>query len=297
MNKNRELGRISVETEEVSEIEKTQYTSAEYEAANAKDCKVIQTGTEEEKRAAKDRLIRRNVGFIHLIARKFSYLADGIIEYDDIIASASVGMLRAAESFDPAQSAFTTYAFVWMKQKITRDLFQLKSAMYIPAHAQNLFFAAKKKYPTPNPSEFYQLVKDDTEFTDCQKETIFLAGNGVSADSLDRLLNYSEDDETTIGDMRPGEDDTEGDALKAVEGREIREILHNSLSEHEEWVISRRFGFYDGAIWTLEKCGENCPWKDGITKERVRQIETVAMRKLRRAFAKKGYSAKYVANN
>ncbi len=270
----------SVPIENLIIIDKTR------EEANREDCRLIQRGTEEEKKDAKSRLVSRNEGLITTLAKKYAHLADGQVEWDDILICANMGLLRAAETYDPDKAAFATYAGIWIRQCILRDVGRMKQAVYLPAHAQELFVQARRKYPAATPSEFYEAVRADESFTSFQKGTILNAANVYSIDSIDRPIGILEDDETSIGELYAADADVEEDAVNNVESEEMQKLVHNTLNEKEEWVVRRRFGFHDGKVWTLAECSAKYPWQNPITREAIRQIENRSVRKLRVAFTR-----------
>lgn len=261
---------------------------ANYSRANIEDCKIIQTGTPEERSAAKDRLIRRNDGMIKEIANKYNCLSDGVLEYDDIYQNASIGLLRAAETYSPEKSAFSTYAHIWMKQCITRDIYDHKSTVRVPLHAMEEYLRAKRKYPTTSASEFFDSVMADNEYNENQKVMIINAFNVLNLDSLDRSIGEDDDDGMTIGSVQSTGEDVSEEVVATIENERLQETVKAILPEKERWVILHRFGFEDGNIWTLEQCGNNYPWGK-VSKERIRQIEVKAIRRLRARLRLRGF--------
>lgn len=249
---------------------------------NLIDCRIIQGGgTSEEIKAASERLIKRNDGLIKKLVFKYNPLCTGIVEQDDIYISACLGLLRAARTYDPETAEFSTYATIWMKQHIMRDITSINTAVRIPAHAYEAYRKARKKYPNDTGTKFYNSVMADKTMSDDQKNTVMLAWNIMNVDSLDRPVGESDDDTVVLGDYKQAETNVEDEAMGEVIAGDIRKIIKERLSQKELWIITHRFGLDGHAPWTLEQCGRYYP-EGQVTRERIRQIEQRAVRKLRR---------------
>ncbi len=254
--------------------------------SNANDCHLIQTGTAEEKKAAEARLIMRNQGLIKMIAYKYSAFCDSVIELEDLEVSASMGLLRAAQTYKPEIAEFSTYATIWMRQQVTRDLSETKSTVRLPVHVVELYYRAKKKYSPLSGNQFYNAIKNDKDFTDNEKKSILDAWGILNIDSLDRPVGDVSEPDAVLGDFKASEENVEEKVLQGIESDELKKLVNDTLDDKKAWVIRHRFGLEDGTSWTLEECGQKYPGGP-VTRERIRQIEEKSIRILRIAAVRK----------
>ncbi|MGB0069751.1 MAG: RNA polymerase sigma factor RpoD/SigA, partial [Isosphaeraceae bacterium] len=226
-------------------------------------------------RDARSRMIEANLRLVVKIAR--DYLGRGML-IDDLIGEGNLGLIRAAEDFDPGfGTRFSTYASYWIKQSIRHALINSSTTIRLPAHmfglltkwrrAERLLFRERGGVPS------FDEVAAHLGLTENQKGLVAkarrashlkLEGNLGDEDvswSLDELMNCSQAPETA---MEISEDRTE--VLRRLD----------RLDERERLVISLRFGLLDGAPLTLKEIGRRI----GVTREWVRKIEIRAVSKL-----------------
>ncbi len=224
---------------------------------------------------ARDQMVRANLRLVVNIARGYSGKGLGL---QDLIEEGNLGLLRAVEGFDPAMGTrFSTYASYWIKQSIKRALINTGKTIRIPAYMVELLSKWRRASSrlteelgrTPTPEEVARVLG-------LQKKKLPIIKKAI------RIYNATpQTDQTeagwTLGDMVMDErlrtpDDTllERDALK-----HILQMLH-TMDPREAMVLRLRFGLDDNEPRTLKEIGEQL----GLTRERVRQIENEALRKM-----------------
>ena len=255
----REIGRIKLLT-----------TNEEIELAR----KIIQGGTPGA--IAKRKLVQANLRLVVSIAKK--YVGRGML-FLDLIQEGNLGLIRAAEKFDHERGfKFSTYATWWIRQAITRAIADQARTIRIPVHMVETINKLKKV--TRRLAQ--ELSRKPTEEE-------LATEMGVSIPKLREIVKIAQEPlslETPIGkeeDSRLGDfiEDKEADApIKTVASELLREDLAevlSTLSPRERDVLRLRLGMDDGRQRTLEEVGQLF----GVTRERIRQIEAKALRKLR----------------
>src|SRR5437870_4954771 len=232
--------------------------------------------------AARERMINANLRLVVTIARDYINLGLPLL---DLISEGNIGLTKAVERFDPAKGAkLSTYAMWWIKQSIKRALANQSKTIRVPVHLVDKL-AKVRRVSLQMSDELGREPTDDElgeELGIAPEKVARLKSIGIRPASLDAPIG--DDDSTEFGES-VGDDDaqTPFEWLRHKNLRAEVDGLIALLDSREKKIISQRFGLDGGKPKTLEDVGKDF----GITRERIRQLQNIALAKLRRALSKK----------
>ena len=253
----------------LKEIGQVKLLSAEEEVELAKR-------VSEGDQKAKNKLTEANLRLVVSIAKKYSGRGLHIL---DLIQEGNTGLIRAVDKFDWQKgNKFSTYATWWIRQAITRAIADQARTIRVPVHMVEVINKATRC----NRKLVQELGREPTVEEIAAELNLpvekIIEANRTAADTLSLDTPVGDEEDTSIGsfvedERTPGPADATSNAMLA---EALKEIL-DTLTEREADVLRMRFGMYDGRTHTLEEVGQIF----GVTRERIRQIENKAIRKLR----------------
>lgn len=223
----------------------------------------------------RDFIINSNIKLVKYFMKIYVHCSPD--DYDDYFQEGCIALVLALEHYDITKGyRFSTYASWWLRQAFQKYRFKMLSSLHLPAHVCEDLTKIYRQELDDNISgiktNLSEALNHDEDYINCLK-------NALNTVSLNRLLRTDEDD-TELEALICNNDNKPIDYDICKE--EIKQSLFKAfdivnLNKQEQDVILKRFGFYDGDTWTLKAIGDTY----GLTKERIRQIENKALKKLR----------------
>jgi RNA polymerase primary sigma factor len=232
---------------------------------------------------ARERMISSNLRLVVTIAQGYTNLG---LPLSDLISEGNIGLTKAVGRFDPWKGAkFSTYAAWWIKQSIKRALANQSKVIRLPVHLVDKI--AKIRGIALQMSDGLGREPTDDELAEeigiASGKIARLRSVGVRPASLDAPIG---DDDTTAFGETVGDEKAQTPLQLLCDKNLSGEMsgLLDLLNEREKTIISQRFGLEDGKPKTLDDVGRNL----GVTRERIRQLQDIALAKLRRVLIKRG---------
>ena len=230
---------------------------------------------EEEADKAREVMVRANLRLVVNIAKKYT---KSRMPLSDLIEEGNLGLIRAVEGYDPSQGTrFSTYASWWIKQAIKRSLINGVQPIHIPAYmvemiakwrqARDQFMENEGRTPS---------VAELAEFMNLPERKVRIIRRAVKAFSSPTQSTEFESGVSLSDLLADKKTPQPGAAMFSESEANMLQCLLDQIDEREAAILRMRFGFDDGEAMTLKDIGKRI----GLTRERVRQIETEALRKL-----------------
>lgn len=250
-----------------------------YPLLSAEEEQVIGTAIKNGDQKAKQTLIESNLRLVVSIAKK--YIHSGV-DFLDLIQDGNTGLMKAVDKFDVDLGyKFSTYASWWIRQAIERSIMDTGRLIRRPVHMEETLRKIRK-YKIEFEKEKFRLPTQDEiaehfKFSDDMMNVILSLQDSYV--SLDSPINKEEND-TFMGDMIPdSSQNIEEEMMQKALSESLNKAIDEVLTTREGCVIRMRYGLDGtGRFKTLEECGETF----GVTRERIRQIESKAIKKLKK---------------
>ncbi|WP_353458475.1 sigma-70 family RNA polymerase sigma factor [Staphylococcus coagulans] len=241
-------------------------------------------------------IVNSNQPLVKKIASRYQKTVLGtILDYDDLVSSGNLGLLKAIKKFDRSYGyQFSTYATWWIKQNITRDIADRKLTIRLPVHLVanlNKLNSLLKKYGGYSKKELESICTSQMNITAKRLYELLEIDKIFNSNLASLQSSIGEDSDTNLGEMINSEKNLyqnenitpEEIVTRKIFREEMESYFKKDLTERQTEILKKRMG-WDGDPKTLEEIGNEY----NVTRERIRQIEGKALDKLRRRLEKEG---------
>lgn len=241
--------------------------------------RLIRLAQSGDKKAMDEAIIRNGKLVPFTIGRLFKNMNEDV--YEDVMQEGFIGLKRAVEAFEPSKGSFSTYACLWIRQRVERYVQDTRSDIRIPIFQSAKYIKIEKELKTQmnmysDVDIAYKKASENLGMSISEmKEIQSLMKPLMSMDM--KVKKDDGDEDTTIGSLVKSKDDVENEVVTKYVNKDLQELMKDKLTEKEYRVIKLRFGFEDGRPRTLEEVGK----LENVTRERIRQIQNKALGKLR----------------
>lgn len=262
-----------------SEADENLTISKEIKQSNEILCNLIQQGS----RQAVQDLCIKNKRLVDKYVLLYQKRYGNRLDFEDLEQVGYIGLIKAAKKYDAGQgTVFSTYAVFWIRQAITREIMDNGYAIRIPVHMMeriNKVISIDNSLGREglNLLERMKIISDELGLRyEEVKECLIIKNNYLTYASLNSPIG--EEEESELGDLLPVDETEQTDevAMHFFLREQLEEVL-KTLTEREQKILVLRFGLEDGHARTLEEIGQLF----NVTRERIRQIEQKALRKMR----------------
>lgn len=239
--------------------------------------KKVQKGDEKARKA----MIRANLRLVINIAKRYMYLG---IPFLDLVEEGNLGLMRAVDKFNPTKGfRFSTYAAWWIRQSITRSISEQGKMVRVPVYMSELISKWKKTKETI--SQKHKAVPNDEQIAKklkLSKEKVEQINYWLSTSTSSLDAPIGDEEESQVMDLLVNENSVSPDhEMTQIMEKERVSGLLEMMSDREREVLDLRFGLASGKPQTLAEVAE----KLGVSRERIRQIEEDALKKLKKYVA------------
>lgn len=254
--------------------------SNEIKVPNKLLIKLIKSGDEQ----ARQDLCVKNRGLVEKFAAKYEKFFSSQLTFEDLVQEGTIGMLKAAEKFDFAyETEFSTYATSWIIQAITRAIADTGLTVRLPVHVVEKILKASRHEKIFLIQGFdlrrrIELIAQEMQTTPEEVSNLFaLRAAYMNIVSLDKPVDEEDGDSLLINFIEDSNTPSPSEVASFMILKEQLEDVLNTLTPREKDVLKLRYGLDDSRERTLEEVGKIF----NVTRERIRQIEAKALRKLR----------------
>ena len=276
----------------ITEKEFNSYLNSDAILTTEEEAEVFEYYEAHQTKENRNMIIMKNLGLIQKVAYKYSKLNTSA-EFEDLVNVGVEGMVRAIDLFDYRKGfKFSTYAVHWVKQNIMRYICDTGTTIRMPVHMHERLNTLRKlqaQYVMENdgkeaPKEWLAKkmkikTSDIDNLLQCQKQQPVSLYTPIGTESEAYLADLIEDKNTHL----------EEDIHREYDNELLRKITKDALDEKEYAVIAMRYGLEDGSDYTLQSIGE----KYHVSRERIRQIQEKALRKIRIRLIKEGLISRF----